>query len=221
MVKAIFFDLDGTICNTLEDLACCCNRALEDFGFPAHPTEEYKYIVGNGVDKQMERAIPKDSYSKDIAEKVKARFLEYYATGYKSFTRPYDGIADTLDELLNMGIRLAVFSNKPDEFTKEIVKTMFPGQFEMAVGNRPGKPTKPNPEVLLDMMGALGVKPDECLYCGDSGVDMQTAKAAGLYKIGVLWGFRQKDELMENGADALAEYPGDLLAIVKEVDQKR
>lgn len=220
LVKAMFFDLDGTICNTLKDLASCCNRALKDYGLQEHPIDAYRYIVGNGIDAQMQRSIAKEYYTQSLAEQVKERFKSYYVNEYMVFTTQYDGMENTLEELLRMGIKLAVISNKPDTFTKQIVKAFYPGKFEMAVGNIEGRPIKPNPEVLLEMMQEMQVEPNECIYCGDSDVDMLTAERAGMYKIGALWGFRDKEELENAGANILINEPYQILDVVTKYQNK-
>lgn len=135
-LKAIFFDLDGTVCNTLQDLAECTNRALADFGLPPHPVEAYRMIVGNGVDTQMKRAIGEEKYSKELADKVKAKFKAYYDRDYLKNTRPYAGMEQALDALRAMGLKLAVFSNKPDEFAGKVCEELFGNRFDLVAGNR-------------------------------------------------------------------------------------
>ena len=218
--KAIVFDLDGTVCNTLRDLGECTNLALHDFGFPPHEIEEYKMIVGNGVDMQMRRSIGEEKYNKEIADKVKAAFKAYYNQNYLKNTKPYEGMPEALDELKKMGLKIAVFSNKPDEFAGKVCTELFGDRFDLIAGNRPGVPVKPDPTGLFSALERLGVTPEETLYSGDSGVDMQTGKRAGIVTIGVEWGFRSKEELLENGADYLVEKPCQLPELVRSLLEK-
>ena len=215
--KAIVFDLDGTVCNTLQDLGECTNQALADFGFPPHEIEEYKMIVGNGVDTQMRRAIGEEKYTKEIADQVKAKFKEYYHKNYLKNTKPYEGVAEALDEISAMGLKLAVFSNKPDEFAGTICTKLLGDRFDLVAGNRPGVPVKPDPTGLFAALEKLGATPEETIYCGDSGVDMQTGKRAGIVTIGVDWGFRTQEELWENGADYVLSSPSQLPELVKKL----
>lgn len=215
--KAIVFDLDGTVCNTLEDLGECTNLALGDFGLPLHEIEEYKMIVGNGVDMQMRRAIGESNYTKELADKVKAAFKAYYDKNYLKNTKPYEGMPEALDKIRAMGLKIAVFSNKPDEFAGKVCTTLFGDRFDLIAGNKPGVPVKPDPTGLFAALKQLDVTPEETLYCGDSGVDMQTGKRAGIVTIGVEWGFRSREELLENGADYLLKAPSELPELVKKL----
>lgn len=215
--EAIVFDLDGTVCNTLEDLGECTNLALGDFGLPPHEIEEYKMIVGNGVDMQMRRAIGESKYTKELADKVKAAFKAYYDKNYLKNTKPYEGMPEALDKIREMGLKIAVFSNKPDEFAGKVCTTLFGDRFDLIAGNKPGVPVKPDPTGLFAALKQMGVTPEETLYCGDSGVDMQTGKRAGIVTIGVEWGFRSKEELLENGADYLLKAPSELPELVKKL----
>lgn len=210
MKRAVIFDLDGTICNTLEDLALCTNDALAQLGLPGHPVEVYRYIVGNGVEKQMQRALTEAHYTPERAARLKVLFKEAYARRWMEHTRPYDGMLPALEELRQQGYLLGVCTNKPDEFAQEMVRHCFGSLFSLICGNRPGIPVKPDPTLLRQMLDTLGVPPEGCLYCGDSCVDMQTARAAGVCSVGVLWGFRPQKELEENGAVFLAQTPSEL-----------
>lgn len=212
---AIIFDLDGTICDTLEDLANCNNRALEDYNLLPHTLNEYRYIVGNGIDKQIERAIGPEHYTKELALKVKGAFYSYYQKGYHNTTKSYDGMHKALQELKEMGFTLAVLSNKPDEFTQIICKEQYGDIFNLVRGHCKGAAVKPDPTVLKEMIHILNLQPSDCLYCGDTSVDMQTGARAGITTIAALWGFRPREELVENGAKILAELPSDLPGIAK------
>ena len=217
MYQCCIFDLDGTVCNTLQDLAECTNRALADFGLPPHPVEAYRMIVGNGVDTQMKRAIGEEKYSKELADKVKAKFKAYYDRDYLKNTRPYEGMEQALDALRAMGLKLAVFSNKPDEFAGKVCEELFGNRFDLVAGNRPGIPVKPDPTGLFAAVERLGVRPEECLYCGDSWVDVDTGKNAGMPVIGAEWGFRGRKELEERGADFLLQSPSQLPQLVAQL----
>lgn len=218
-IKAVIFDLDGTICNTLEDLGECTNRALADFDLPPHPIEDYRMIVGNGVDTQMKRAIGEEKYTKELGDKVKEHFKRYYAQDYLKHTKPYEGMEEALDCLHEMGLMTAVFSNKPDEFAGKLCRELFGEHFSMVVGNRPNVPVKPDPSGLQPILKELGLKAEECVYCGDSCVDIDTGKNAGMKTIGAAWGFRGRKELEERGADAVTEQPNELPVLLKQWEE--
>ena len=216
-IKAVIFDLDGTVCNTLQDLAECTNRALADYGLPGHTVEAYKKIVGNGVDTQMRRAIGEEKYTKELADKVKAAFKAYYDQDYLKNTKPYEGMPQALDELKAMGLKIAVFSNKPDEFAGKVCTALFGDRFDLVAGNRPGIPVKPDPAGLFLALEKLGVTPEECVYCGDSCVDMDTGKNAGILTVGVEWGFRDRKELEEHDACYLLQSPSQLPDLLRRL----
>ena len=218
-IKAVIFYLDGTICNTLEDLGECTNRALADFDLPPHPIEDYRMIVGNGVDTQMKRAIGEEKYTKELGDKVKEHFKRYYAQDYLKHTKPYEGMEEALDCLHEMGLMTAVFSNKPDEFAGKLCRELFGERFSMVVGNRPNVPVKPDPSGLQPILKELGLKAEECVYCGDSCVDIDTGKNAGMKTIGAAWGFRGRKELEERGADAVTEQPNELPVLLKQWEE--
>ena len=218
-IKAVIFDLDGTICNTLKDLGECTNRALADFDLPPHPIEDYRMIVGNGVDTQMKRAIGEEKYTKELGDKVKEHFKRYYAQDYLKHTKPYEGMEEALDCLHEMGLMTAVFSNKPDEFAGKLCRELFGERFSMVVGNRPNVPVKPDPSGLQPILKELGLKAEECVYCGDSCVDIDTGKNAGMKTIGAAWGFRGRKELEEHGADAVTEQPNELPVLLKQWEE--
>ena len=218
-IKAVIFDLDGTICNTLKDLGECTNRALADFDLPPHPIEDYRMIVGNGVDTQMKRAIGEEKYTKELGDKVKEHFKRYYAQDYLKHTKPYGGMEEALDCLHEMGLMTAVFSNKPDEFAGKLCRELFGERFSMVVGNRPNVPVKPDPSGLQPILKELGLKAEECVYCGDSCVDIDTGKNAGMKTIGAAWGFRGRKELEERGADAVTEQPNELPVLLKQWEE--
>lgn len=215
--KAIIFDLDGTLLNTIEDLRDSMNLALAEHGYPTFGTEAYKVFVGNGMRKLAERALAGTGADEAAVRTVLNAFKEHYGRLQRAKTRPYPGIPETLASLRGKGIRLAVLSNKADLNTQAVVNYFFPEHpFEFVVGQREGVPTKPDPAGALSIASAMGLAPGDILYVGDTGVDMNTAGAAGMYSLGVLWGFRSEKELVENGARRIIERPEQILGVVTE-----
>lgn len=197
MVKAILFDLDGTLADTLQALANNVNAVLAEAGLPVHPLEAYRRFVGNGAKLLMERAA---GYHDD---ELLARFVERYDRTCLEDTPPYDGVLETLDRLRAQGIRLAVVTNKPHAQSVKLVKYLFGDRFDIILGSQPCYQRKPHPEVVELAMKMLGVTREECVFVGDSDVDVQTAHAAGMPCIGCCYGFRGEEELKNAGADAL------------------
>lgn len=215
MTKLTLFDLDGTLLNTLDDLAHAANFALRRIGLPEHPTEAYKQFVGNGIEKLVERMTPEVQRTDTaLLAALKKEFDAYYAEHSLDCTRPYDGITELLHSLNERGIVCAVLSNKPDAFTKLLCRQYFGDLVHIAVGHRVGYPHKPDRMLVQEMLRLTGFQAQESLYIGDSGVDMQTAKNARMFAVGVLWGFREREELEQNGADILISHPRDLLKII-------
>ena len=218
MIKAVIFDLDGTLVNSLNDLAISTNYALTQHGFKPHPVDAYKYFVGDGMAKLIERTIPSESLNEEVFQSVFECFMAYYRQNFLANTVAYDGINDLLAELLDMGLKLAVVSNKADSMAKKVVTEIFGDDiFSIVIGKCDGYPTKPNPTSTLETIEKIGVKPEECVFVGDSGMDMLTAVNAGCYPLGVLWGFRTADELSKKGAKALAKSPNEIISIIKEI----
>lgn len=215
MIKALLFDLDGTLVNSLEDLKNSTNFALDKMGFPVHETECYKYFVGDGMAKLIERALPEDKKDKETIQNTLKIFLEHYARHYVDKTVPYDGIVQLLDELTSY--KLAIISNKNQEMATVVVKKLLGDKFQIVCGKRENYPTKPDPKLTLEIISELGVKPSECVFIGDSGMDMAVAKNAGCIALGVLWGFRKEDELRENGADYIASAPAEILGVLSKI----
>lgn len=212
MKKLYIFDLDGTLADTLEDLADSMNAALESHGYPVHETDKYKYFVGNGVLKLVERALPESVRSEENILLMNEAFASEYAKRTLCKTKPYEGIPEIVGELKKRGCLLAVASNKPDKFSVQIVEKLFgKGTFDCIRGKREGVPTKPDPQVLLGIIGELGVDKAECVHSGDSAVDVLTALNAGIDVIGCTWGFRTREELVSAGAKKLADKPEDIL----------
>jgi phosphoglycolate phosphatase len=215
MKKAVLFDLDGTLADTIQDLAGAVNRCLARRALPEHEIELYKLMVGDGFRNLIARALPESLRNEDYIESTRAEAAADYAGRCLERTRPYPGIQELLSALADRGIPLAVLSNKPDELTKKVVAGLFPfASFALVRGESPDFPRKPDPASSLDACALLGARPGETLYLGDSGVDMRTAKAAGFLALGALWGFRGEAELREAGADALLAAPLDLLRYI-------
>lgn len=215
--KAVIFDLDGTLLNTLEDLANSMNSVLDRFHFPAHALETYKYFVGEGIEVLVRRAIPAAlREDESIFRACLAAMREEYGRRSKENTRPYEGIPQTLDSLSEMGIRMSILSNKPDGTTKQVVAELLPHwHFDCVLGERPPVPKKPDPAGALEIAGHWGIPCDQILYLGDTSIDMLTANAAGMFAAGALWGFRTAEELMASGAKVLLENPLDLLKLLE------
>lgn len=218
MVKYIIFDLDGTLVNSVYDLADSVNFVLEQNGYETHPLESFYYFVGNGTLKLVERALPENKRQREEIERVHTQFAEYYAKNYLNKTIPYDGIQNLLDELNKQSIEYAVASNKTDIFTREIIEKLFPDkQFDMVVGKKASNPTKPNPKIVYDILEGKDLKPHEILFVGDSNVDVETGHNANIKTVGCLWGFRGEKELKEAGADYLISSPSELLEIINSL----
>ncbi|MDD6069966.1 MAG: HAD family hydrolase [Clostridiales bacterium] len=213
MYKLIIFDLDGTILNTLEDLADSTNYALVMNGFSERTIEEVRTFVGNGIGKLIERAVPAGTGA-EVANKVLADFTEYYGKHCADKTRPYDGIPELINVLRERGCQTAVVSNKADFAVQELCEQYFPGLFDFVVGERKGIRRKPAPDSVLEVLERLQVEKEEALYIGDSEVDVQTAENAGIRQISVEWGFRTRDVLLSCGAEHIVKTPGEILELV-------
>ncbi|MCI8497290.1 MAG: HAD family hydrolase [Clostridiales bacterium] len=215
-MKTFLFDLDGTLINSLGDLADSVNLVLKKRGLPTHPEEAYCYFVGDGMRNLIIRALPEDLRTPDMIEEVLQDYASYYSRHTAVRTRPYPGIVETLRELKELGCKTAVVTNKPDPQANIVIKELFEeGMFDIVAGNREGFKTKPDPSLALDVMRRLLVQPEDCVFVGDSGVDMQTAKNCGALPVGVLWGFRTEQELLDNGALHLIDTPTRLIKFVK------
>ena len=209
--KLVIFDLDGTLLDTLQDLADSVNYALRQFGMPEHSLDDIRRFVGNGVRLLMERAVP-DGAQNPQFEEVFATFRQYYMQHSLDTTRPYDGIVETIHELKQRGCRLAVVSNKMMAATQELVAHFFP-DIEVAIGEHEaaGIRKKPAPDTVFEALRQLGTSPADTVYVGDSDVDIATARNSGLPCISVLWGFRDRPFLEAHGATTFIEHPRDLL----------
>ena len=214
MIKLAIFDLDGTLINSLGDLADATNKALTDFGFPRHEEDKYRYFVGNGAKKLIERALP-DGTPDDVRQRVFDRYSDYYREGCMNRTKPYDGMPALVKQLREGGIKCAVASNKPDEFSKRIVRELLGADsFDLVRGKRDDTPTKPAPDIVYGICAELGCEVGEAVMIGDSNVDVATAHNAGISCIGCTWGFRGERELREAGADFIAYTPNDIARTV-------
>ena len=213
--EAVVFDLDGTLLDTLEDIADSANTLLARHHFPTHSVEDYRYFVGDGVPTLVTRILPPEGRNDDIIKECVQEFRQEYGRNWKVKTKPYDGVAEMLDALSVRHLKMAVLSNKPDDFTRKCVVEFLPRwTFEIVLGLHSGIPPKPDPTGAHRVAEYLSIPPSQILYVGDSAIDMKTAIAAGMYPLGVLWGFRSREELEDNGARALIERPQEILALL-------
>lgn len=212
VVRAALFDLDGTLTNTLSDIAGAMNRALRLHGLAEFPVNDYRYLVGDGAKKLAERAC---RGHRELEESVLQEYRSYYRDHAQVETAPYDGVKGMLQELRQRGIKLAVLSNKPHEDTCAVVAHYFgDAVFEEVRGQVEGTPVKPDPTGALAIAGRMGLRPEEFIYLGDTATDMRCAVNAGMRPIGVLWGFRTAEELLASGAQALIEHPSQLVGLL-------
>jgi phosphoglycolate phosphatase len=212
MNNAVLFDLDGTLADTIDDLAGAVNRCLARRGLPQHGLELFKLMVGDGFRNLITRALPERLRDDKYIEATRAEAAADYAERCLEATKAYPGIRELLSALTERRIPFAVLSNKPNPLTKKVVAGLFPSVgFALVRGELPQFPRKPDPASALDACALMGAAPRDALYLGDSGVDMKTAKSAGFLALGALWGFRDEKELRESGADALLASPLDLL----------
>lgn len=217
MFQYVIFDLDGTLLNTIEDLADAGNWVCRNHGWPVHTVEEYKRFVGNGMERLAERFAPEDWRGPEKVRAILEEFMPYYNAHKADKTAPYAGVPEMLKRLKEKGIPMAVLSNKADQLAGPVVEGYYPGLFDRVQGALPGVPTKPDPTLLHRLMDQLGATVANTLFVGDSNVDIRTAKNGGLTSCGVLWGFRTRQELESEGADFLAETPTELERIILEL----
>ena len=214
-LKLVIFDLDGTLLNTLSDLAHSVNYALGECGFPVHTIESYKNFVGDGINKLLERTLPENHKTEQNVARLKEIFLAYYDVHNMDFTKPYEGVCELLKKLQTKGLKMAVASNKYQTATEKLVRRFFPCiSFTALFGQREGVPVKPNPAIVYDILRIAGVSAEEAIYIGDSGVDMKTASNSGVTSIGVTWGFRPREELEATGAKYIAETPAGIFQLL-------
>ena len=211
----VIFDLDGTLLNTIGDLAVACNAVLAMRGLPQHTYDEYCHFVGNGIMRLVERALPEELRTPYTVAAVRADFVKYYTEHIDVYTKPYEGIPELVAEIARRGVRIAVASNKFQTGTEKLIRLFFPGvEFAAVFGQREGVPLKPDPAVVEEILALTGVAKERVLYVGDSGVDMQTAVAAGVRSVGVTWGFRERAELEEAGARHIVDSPAGILELL-------
>lgn len=216
MIKAVVFDLDGTLINSLEDLAVATNYTMELNGYPTHPISDYNMFVGNGISKLIERAMPPQEVCEEKVASLRKCFLEYYNKHYMDKTDSYKGMPELVDYLHKEGYKLAVITNKVEFMAEKIITKLYGNSFDLIYGQRDNVPTKPDPTLTLMAMNDLNVTPQECAFLGDSGVDMKTAINSGALPIGVLWGFRDMNELKANGAKYIINEPCKLIEIINK-----
>ena len=208
---AIVCDLDGTLLDTLEDLADSVNIVLAEHGLPVHPVQAYRYFVGDGASVLITRVLPEGSRNTGLHAACLQRFREVYATRWNLKTKPYTGIPEMLADVSRRTIRLAVLSNKPHDATLQCVAALLPSiTFDIVQGQVEGVPRKPDPQGALAVAHALHAAPERCWYLGDTATDMETATRAGMFPVGVLWGFRTREELEQHGARVLLASPDQL-----------
>ena len=214
MVRTVIFDLDGTILDSIQDLADAGNWVCRKNGWPEHTVEEFTAMVGHGIPNLVGKFSPPECRSPLMILNTLSEFSAYYGAHCMDKTAPYAGMPELLERLKEKGLRLAVYSNKADAFSRELVEHFFPGVFDLARGKVDGVPVKPDPAGIAGVLQELGAKPEETLFVGDSNVDIRTAKNGGLASCGVLWGFRTREELLCEGADHLAETAQELAALI-------
>lgn len=215
MKQLAIFDLDGTLLNTIDDLGHACNHALRANGYQTHPIEAYPAMVGNGVRRLIERALPAENRTEPTVDRLLADFRSYYDEHLCDYTRPYPGIENVLCELRGRGIDLAVASNKYESAVRRLIGHFFTDtEFVSVCGNIDGVPTKPDPSIVFRILTERPTPKDDVIYCGDSAVDMETARRAGVESVGVTWGFRPVRELTGAYADHIITDPAELLDLI-------
>lgn len=220
-IKGIIFDLDGTLADSIEDIGDAMNRVLKLAGYPQHSYDKYKYLVGKGLKNLVVSSLPENQRSDETIEHCHKQMLEDYGNNYLVKTKPYDGIEELLKKLYTREIKMAVLSNKNDEMTKQVVKELFDTElFEVVMGSIPDIPRKPDPAAALMIAKKLNTGSENIAFFGDTNNDMHTAVNAGMLPIGVLWGFRSREELLESGAEVLLEHPLDFLITKDAIDKE-
>jgi phosphoglycolate phosphatase len=219
MINALIFDLDGTLLDTIDDLADAGNEFLRIHGFAQHPSGAYKKFIGNGVERLLRAVLPEPVDDEKMLSSYVSEYKNIYRKNYLNKTKPYDGILQMLDEFAGMGIAMAVLSNKPDDMTQDLVKHYFNKySFVHVQGARPNEAYKPDPRLAASIAMKLDCAAEEVCCIGDSDVDMRMAKLSGMCGIGVLWGFRGREELEQNGAVYIVEYPSQIIQIIKDMN---
>jgi phosphoglycolate phosphatase len=219
-VAAVVFDLDGTLLNSLEDIAEAANTILESHGFPTHDVSAYRYFVGDGLRRLLQRTVPEPCRDDvPLIERMTAEFTELYQRTWNIQSHLYEGVPDMLQQLAKRDIAMAVLSNKPQEATKRCVDYFLSGhRFAAVLGQQENRPPKPDPTGVREILQALKVNPHDCLYLGDTAVDMQTARGVAMTPVGASWGFRERDELARAGAKVIIDHPRELLELVNRAE---
>ena len=213
--RLAIFDLDGTLLDTVADLANATNQALAQCGYPTHPTDAYYQFVGNGINKLFFRALPEEARTEENVMRIRSLFVPYYNEHNADDSRPYPGVSELLRTLQAQGVQVAVASNKYQQATTKLVGQFFPDiRFAAVYGQREGVAIKPDPAIVADILNDTGISRADTIYIGDSGVDMQTARNAEVDSIGVSWGFRSIDELIDNGAEHIVHHAGEIAALI-------
>lgn len=214
--KAVLFDLDGTLIDTVDDIGDAANRVLSNRGFPTHSMSTYRLFIGEGARMLLTRALPEEDRNQDIIDACLKEFIEDYRYNYNIKTNLYDGVPELLDRLQVRGLKLAILSNKPHPMTKDCVAFFLSRwNFDAVSGQKDSIPRKPDPQGALEVAQRLAIPPSDFIYLGDTATDMKTAVSAGMFPVGVLWGFRSLKELKENGARGLIDAPMQLMDIIK------
>jgi phosphoglycolate phosphatase len=214
--RAIIFDLDGTLLDSLSGIAEATNQLLMELGYPVHPVDNYRFFVGKGIEELFINTIPKDKMPNHSMETLINDYREIYNRVWPRTTRPYEGITELLDALVEKEIPMSILSNKSQSFTERMVEELLPGYpFFRVWGHRPGVPLKPNSKAARQIAKELGVPARDFLFVGDTGIDMKTGRRAGMSTVGVMWGFRDFEELYKSGADAVTSSPDTILKIIE------
>lgn len=212
--KGIIFDLDGTLINSLEDIADSMNKVLQDLNYPTHSYDVFQYFIGSGLRNTVTKALPVSNNSDEQIETCFQSMVKGYSENCTLKTKPYEEIIELLDNLVSRNIKLAVFSNKADELTKKITAEIFPGYFDTSVGLSIESLKKPNPFEALAISENWNLKPEEIIFIGDSDIDMHTAVNANMFPVGVTWGYRTEEELKASGAKLVIHNPLELYEIL-------
>ncbi len=213
-LKGIIFDLDGTLLDTLDDLTDAVNTVMQEYKYPVHDRAAVRSFVGSGLRSLMERSLPGSERSVETIDRCFGEMMTVYRKNYKDKSVPYAGINEMLEQLSAMDLPMAVFSNKAHELTVGLVEAKLPFNFVAVQGMTTEELKKPNPKVALQLAETMKLKPEECLYVGDSDTDMITATNAGMFALGVTWGFRDREDLLRSGAQKLIDTPRELLSIL-------
>jgi len=215
--KAVIFDLDGTLLDTLQDLLNTLNTVLEQHGYPVHTISDCQFLVGQGMTELVRKALPAGVGTEETINLLLPEFLAHYADNWNVHSRPYNGIKSLLDAITEQGLKMAILSNKADHFTRLCAEELLnEWTFDVVMGHHSGIAQKPDPAGALLVADLLGEAPSSILYVGDSGIDMQTAARAGMFPLGVLWGFRPESELLAYGAKALARHPEEIINMLNK-----